>query len=94
VKTPIRQALIDEYITRTTKYGDDLEPRHLTVKDSVKLILMIAEKSPITIIIDALDECDINKRWELLSGLQQIIQKSKQLVKIFASSREDGDIVA
>ncbi|EHK98358.1 hypothetical protein M7I_5831 [Glarea lozoyensis 74030] len=43
---------------------------------------------------DALDECDINERWALLSGLQEIIQKSKQLVKVFASSREDGDIIA
>ena len=91
---PIRRALVREYKSRVAKYGDDTQPRRLALKDSVKLIIAITEDTPVTIVIDALDECDTTERWALLCALQDIVQKSKQLVKVFASSREDGDIIA
>ncbi len=47
-----------------------------------------------TIIIDALDECDPEKRQSLLDVLESILQESSLgLVKIFLSSRDDQDIV-
>lgn len=47
----------------------------------------------VTIIIDALDECNPGTRRHLLEALQSILRKSPTLVKIFVSSRDDQDIV-
>lgn len=46
-----------------------------------------------TIIIDALDECCANERGVILDFLKTVIEESSSLVRIFISSREDGDIV-
>ena len=46
-----------------------------------------------TIVIDALDECDPEKRDVLLEALSSIVTDSTGLVKIFISSRDDQDIV-
>jgi hypothetical protein len=45
------------------------------------------------IIIDALDEADPKKRRKSLDTLKAIMETSSSLVKIFVSSRDDGDIV-
>lgn len=45
------------------------------------------------IIIDALDECDNKTRSSLISALRSIMSSAPNLVKIFISSRDDGDIV-
>ena len=44
--------------------------------------------------LDALDECDPETRHELLETLQEIVAESPRLIKIFASSRDDGDLVS
>jgi hypothetical protein len=46
-----------------------------------------------TVLIDALDESDLTKRGNFLHALKKIIDTSTSLVKIFISSRDDGDIV-
>jgi len=46
-----------------------------------------------TIIIDALDEIDRSSRKHLLLTLKDIVQSSKNLVKIFVSSRNEHDIL-
>jgi hypothetical protein len=46
-----------------------------------------------TIFIDALDECDPNWQDELLDALQIKINRNESLLKVFISSRDDGDIV-
>lgn len=43
------------------------------------------------IVVDALDECDQNTRCELVEVLKSIIE-SASLVKVFVSSREEGDL--
>lgn len=66
----------------------------LKIKDSLSLVIQLAEHYPILIIvIDALDECDPERRADLLEALQSILQESSTLVKIFVSSRDDQDIV-
>jgi hypothetical protein len=45
------------------------------------------------VLIDALDESDLRKRGNFLHALKKIIDNSTSLVKIFISSRDDGDIV-
>jgi len=58
------------------------------------LIVQLTECSPLTtIIIDALDECNPEKRADLLDALEMILRDSKNIVKIFISSRNDQDIV-
>ncbi|MCJ1360834.1 MAG: hypothetical protein MMC33_010843, partial [Icmadophila ericetorum] len=57
------------------------------------LILALLEHNPATIVIDALDECIPACRYEILKTLDNIIQKSASLVKVFVSSRDDNDIV-
>lgn len=43
------------------------------------------------IVVDALDECDQNTRWKLVEALESITE-SASLVKVFVSSREEGDL--
>ena len=66
----------------------------LSIDESRLLILQLAEHYPLTtIVIDTLDECDPERRTDLLETLESILQKSSGLVKIFVSSRDDQDIV-
>lgn len=48
---------------------------------------------PVTILIDALDECRASQRHELLGALDVLLERSAYLVKVFVSSRDDVDIV-
>lgn len=66
----------------------------LRLDESRALIMELIEHYPmVTIIIDALDECDPDTRSELLDTLEFILQESATLIKIFVSSRDDQDIV-
>jgi hypothetical protein len=66
----------------------------LRMDESRKLIVQLIEHYPLTlIIIDAFDECDPDKRADLLEALETILRESSSLVKIFISSRDDQDIV-
>jgi hypothetical protein len=66
----------------------------LRIDESCSLIIELTEHYPMTVIvIDALDECDPEKRENLLEALERILQSSSSLVKIFVSSRDDQDIV-
>ena len=65
----------------------------LDIQETVAHILAITEADPATIILDALDEVDDLERVELFDALEQIVQESHNVVKIFISSRTDGDIV-
>jgi hypothetical protein len=66
----------------------------LRIEESYELIIRLVEYYPLTtIIIDALDECDPERRADLLETLERILHESTSLVKIFVSSRDDQDIV-
>ena len=66
----------------------------LTLEESSALIIQLSQDRPLTtIVIDALDECDLSSRGDLLDALSRILQKSCGLVKILVSSRADADIV-
>ena len=60
---------------------------------TVGLIFKVLEDNPATIVIDALDECDPNTRHGLFETLDHIVRTSPNVVKIFLTSRNDGDIV-
>ena len=57
------------------------------------ILEMTKDRLMTTIVIDALDECDSEKRDVLLEALSSIVTDSTGLVKLFISSRDDRDIV-
>ncbi|KAK5050918.1 hypothetical protein LTR84_003477 [Exophiala bonariae] len=71
---------------------DGIDPEPLSSEECVQLIIHIAKRTSMTIVIDALDECDPGKRHILLEGLETILKNSKNVVKLFVSSRDDADI--
>ncbi|TVY64249.1 Ankyrin repeat domain-containing protein [Lachnellula suecica] len=90
---PIREPVAGEYKKLKDEADDDgSEPIKWTTPECVDLIIQILQENSATIIVDALDECDPERRHELLFAFDRIIQESASVVKIFASSREDDDI--
>lgn len=65
----------------------------LLLKQTVSLILRVLQDNPGTIIIDALDECDPSCRYQLFESLDTVVKESANVVKVFLTSRNDGDIV-
>jgi hypothetical protein len=66
----------------------------LQIEESCRLIMQLIDLYPqTTIIIDAMDECDPDMRYELLEALEVFLRDSSSLVKVFVSSRDDHDIV-
>jgi hypothetical protein len=66
----------------------------LTLQESQELLIKITDiYSQTTICLDALDEVDRDSRINLLKSLKLVMDNSKSLVKIFATSRNDLDIL-
>ena len=81
---------------RARKFEAELEGCEVSSLDlfeTTDQIIQIASVMPVTILIDALDECRSDQRHELLRALDLLLEKSAHLVKIFVSSRDDIDIV-
>ncbi|KAI0474545.1 hypothetical protein F4859DRAFT_514397 [Xylaria cf. heliscus] len=45
-----------------------------------------------TIVLDALDECEINSRLQILETIEYLVSRSRNVLKVFISSRPDRDI--
>lgn len=71
------------------KASEDAPPPDLVLD----LILRVLSSNPATIVIDALDECDSSTRYKLFESLDKIVKSSANVVKVFLTSRNDGDIV-
>ena len=81
------------YIYRGRKEIGQASSR-LSLEESQELLIQLTDIYPqTTICIDALDEVETGTRLHLLKALQGIIQKSKNLVKIFATTRMGTDIL-
>ena len=66
----------------------------LSLEESEELVIKLADmRLQTTICIDALDEVENKSRIHLLRALKNILGKSKNLVKIFATARMDPDIL-
>ena len=89
MKDPVLQAW-HERRKDAEKLGFD-QPSSLSIKESVNLMLKILEEDSAIIVIDALDEC--RKPHEILNAFDELLKKAEKPVKIFVSSRDDGDIV-
>ncbi|KAK5128139.1 hypothetical protein LTR08_004175 [Meristemomyces frigidus] len=67
----------------------------VSAKEATDIIIDTIEDRPLTyIVIDALDECDRQKRDTLVDSLKMILAKSTSLVKIFVTSRDNHQDIA
>ena len=85
--------VLDEYEKRGK---NAFSSRDLSFQECENLIVSLLDIYPrTTIVIDALDEIDrqLESRKSFLEALNTIAQASKNLVKIFVSSRDDDDII-
>ena len=87
----VPKPVLDEYEKREENaFGS----RHSIFQECQNLIVSLLDIYPrTTILIDALDEIDRQSRKPFLVALNTIAQASKNLVKIFVSSRDDDDII-
>ena len=83
-----------EYRLRKKEADEDgYEISRLDILETTDQIIKIASQMPVTILIDALDECHSDQRHGLLRALDVLLENSTHLVKVFVSSRDDVDIV-
>ncbi len=61
--------------------------RPLDYSDCVEIIVEIAKVLPITIVLDAFDECDQDKSPTLIENLKEVIRRYPDGVKVFISTR-------
>lgn len=91
----IKDPVAEEYGARRKEAEKDNPAlKKLTVQDCTRLIIELTRQHPATIILDALDECEKDRRHELLEAFDEIISQSTEVVKLFVSSRDDINIVS
>ena len=74
---------------------DGCEPRKLTFDETRKFIVERSKTfSLVTIIIDALNECNPDTRSDLLDALKEIALRSEKPVRILVSGQDDTDLVS
>ncbi|KAL7273457.1 hypothetical protein RUND412_003700 [Rhizina undulata] len=68
--------------------------RGLWLKESTELILNLSKAFEQTVIVvDALDECNKDTRYQLLVALNELRSSTNGFIKVFITSRNDDDIV-
>jgi hypothetical protein len=82
---PIREPTLKKY-QELQEHGFDL--REVTLAETKALILELLVNTPTTIIVDALDECNPKRRFELVSMIAQLLRSDDCFVKILVSSRD------
>jgi len=83
--------IVDTYDLRESKGQKSSRLSLLESRDLLVQLTDVYEQT--TICIDALDEVEPSTRKDLLQALKVVMEKSKNLVKIFATTRMDVDIV-
>ncbi|KAK4087020.1 hypothetical protein Purlil1_8539 [Purpureocillium lilacinum] len=86
------QAAVEAYMQREADAFASGPLRLVESKDLILKLLQRYEDATVTLVIDALDECNDKKR-DLLGVLEGLLKASPCLLKIFVSSRTDQDIV-
>lgn len=91
---PLRGSVAAEFARRKEiSDGTGAQVPRLNMEEVVTHILNIAIDDPIIIVVDGLDEADDAGRGDLFKSFEKVLQESQNVVKIFVSSRTDGDIV-
>ena len=76
--------LKEKYITFGP--GSD-QYRNLNYTDCVEILMAVSKDTPITIVLDAFDECDQDESPVLVQHLKDVVYRSPENVKIFISTR-------
>ncbi|GLA39989.1 hypothetical protein AnigIFM63309_007593 [Aspergillus niger] len=91
----IRLPSVEAYQERRAEASHTGErPAPLTVEECTELMCEIGRATPLTIVIDALDECNSQQRGIIIHALEEIRRQCRDVVKIFVSSRHEADIAA
>ena len=95
VDEPVKEPVVQSYEARRIKADKDCSAiKRLSIEDCTQLIVELTKDCPAVFIVDALDECEVQVRNQLLEAFDIIIERSPSLIKIFVSSRDDIDIVS
>ncbi|KAF4943884.1 hypothetical protein FSARC_14810, partial [Fusarium sarcochroum] len=69
------------------------EGRYLDLSRSVDLLIRLVDTyAKVTLVLDAMDECEPSNRQDLLDAIDSITLETQQRAKFFISSRPDDDI--
>jgi len=91
----IHSAIVNDYERREAEAKiEAFDVTRLSLQDCIRLILNITGSDPATIVLDAIDEVQPKSRYELVQALQQIVRDSGSVVKIFATSRDDDQVLS
>jgi hypothetical protein len=86
----VQPCLVEVYEQKKRKGPADPD---LSESDCVELLHTLVDIYPqTTIVLDALDEANRERRASLLDVLDSLVASSSKLVKVFVSSRRDADI--
>jgi hypothetical protein len=86
--SPIVAVLREEYQRREKGGEEDVK---LTADEAVAIIMKFLEKDPVTLVVDAVDECKSEDYHELIGFISKIVQTSPSVVKVLVSSRNEQD---
>jgi len=82
-----------ESTTRELCYQAQTKAAELTITGcEATLIDLVNMYTQTTLVLDALDECEKDQRIQLIGVLNNVLENALKPVKIFVSSRPDGDI--
>ena len=89
-KDSIQQSAVQLY---NQKLQSGFASKEISIDESHAILLDLVGKYPqVTLIVDALDECDKKTRIWFVNVLDSLVLKSLKPLKIFISSRPDRDI--
>jgi hypothetical protein len=86
--------LLDPVVSRyQARKADGFAAGRLRLDETTEMIVELVAYYPVTlIVIDALDECVPDQRYNLCDCIERILKESSSLVKIFVSSRKEPDL--
>ncbi|KAL8789942.1 MAG: hypothetical protein Q9195_006603 [Heterodermia aff. obscurata] len=91
----VHESLVIEYDRREAEAQlDGFDTPRLRSAECINLILDLAALNPLVLIIDAIDEVRNSRRHELIDGMNAIISRAGNVVKIFLTTRNDSQIFA
>lgn len=73
--------------------GSDVQ-MPLDYSDCVEILVQISKSSPVTIVLDAFNECDQDKSLALIKHLKEVMRQSPDLFEVFSSTRSLNELKA
>ena len=91
----VYEGLVIDYERREAEAKlDGFDVPRLRTGECIKMILDLTALNPLVLIIDAIDEVQASRRHELIDGLNDIIAKAANVVKVLLTTRNDSHIFA